>query len=302
MNDPIRARRLALIEDKEPIKYIPEGFGSSWKSSRLVKSKSDTARISYQVCISIICVLHQLILVKFSHDIVPPSTGPLDLSFVVKVDEILPNFEKTPPLPEFNVQGLFLPPKQRNSYDSGSGRYFRFKHGCFDALGPDPVEKKLHVSALALYSAATVFSQAPHTDHLLLVRFDARLEDVSVWNEWTSLTFDYKEKNSSSSYASLIGDQYELSAPIPPEWNNLIPQPYRYQKKIDAEGRIVQPNTKFAGLIGNLPLLVALAAFSAPRDNLDEVLKNHIRGGRWIPHNYNTGRQSLCLLYHQIYR
>ena len=245
---------------------------------------------------------HQLILVKFSYDIGPLSTVPLTLTFVVKVDEIRPN-GKTTSRSLHHPQGAFFPPERGNSYDSGSSHYFRFKHKYFDALGPDPEKHLLHVSDLELYSVATVFCQTS-TDHLLGVQTDARVYDVSHFGGgWRPLSF-YYQITGSSSFASLAysGNQVKLPAPIPPGWNNLVPQPYRYQNKIDADGRIIQPNTKFGGLIGSLPFLVALAAFSAPQDNLDEVLKNHIRGGRWIPHNYNTGRQSLFLIHHQIYR
>ena len=50
-----------------------------------------------------------------------------------------------------------------------------------------------------------------------------------------------------------------------------------------------------AGVVGSLPLLIALAAFSAPREYLTDVLTNSIRPGRWVPHDYPCGRRRLWL-------
>ena len=45
-----------------------------------------------------------------------------------------------------------------------------------------------------------------------------------------------------------------------------------------------------AGLIGKLPLLIAIAAFSAPRAHLIDVLTNCIRPSEWRPHAFPSGR------------
>ena len=158
-------------------------------------------------------------------------------------------------------------------------------------------------SDLVMHSAATVFSQATSTDHLLTVPFDARTKNVSnSIHDWRSLTFDHKRRNSSSSFASLkwSGQNTELPAPVPQRWYQLIPRPYRFFN-IDEEGDPIHPDTAFAGLIGDLPLLIALAAFSAVPNALETVLKNHIRNGRWSSHAYNTGRQVPLLLHHQVH-
>ena len=150
-----------------------------------------------------------------------------------------------------------------------------------------------NIQALEIYGSATVFSQATSTDHLLTVPFDARKKNVASCNyDWRNITFDHKRKDSTSTYASLafVGEREYLPAPVLPGWNQLIPPPYRFPD-LDTEGNSTQSTTIFGGLIGDLPLLIALAAFSSIRDALPDTLLNHTRNGRWLPHAHHIGRQ-----------
>ena len=266
------------------------------------------------------CLLHQLTLAKLSHNtsrqsIIPkPVTSgavsppthhrnsttaahgiPLNLSFVVKVEEIRPNgihHDRSSDHP----QGFFLPPNRRDGYDSGRSILLRFHHGVFNIL------MSAKYSALEKYSATTVFSQASSTDHLLMVPFDARIRDVASYScDWRSLSFYHKMGSSSSTYASLqcLGDQDGLPAPVPLSWNQLIPRPYRFPT-LDFDGKSVLPTTSLAGLGGDLPLLIALIAFSAVPSRLSTVLEHHVSKGTWRSHIYDTGRQFLCLLCQNI--
>ena len=148
---------------------------------------------------------------------------------------------------------------------------------------------------MEFYDAATVFSQARGTDNLLTVPFDARTRNVSeCGHDWKCLGFEYKPAQNGDTYASLafIGEEEGLPANVP-AWGKLIPQPYRYQKTND-KGNPIPSETSCAGLIGKLPLLIALAAFSAQPDGLRNALTtSRSESGRWVPHNFTTGRQSL---------
>ena len=57
-----------------------------------------------------------------------------------------------------------------------------------------------------------------------------------------------------------------------------------------------EPYPYSAGVIGRLPLLLALVAFSAPEKFLDQILQHclqNVQGQRrWIPHKYGDGRKS----------
>ena len=74
-----------------------------------------------------------------------------------------------------------------------------------------------------------------------------------------------------------------LAAPIPRHW---IPEllPDWYDCDFEHETRAQ------AGLIGELPLLFALATFSTPPHS-PEVLLSSIQPGKWISHGLATGRK-----------
>ena len=85
------------------------------------------------------------------------------------------------------------------------------------------------------------------------------------------------------SLVDLQGDEQQLAAPVPQEWiNKLIPCIYKYDERSP-------PTPEFAGLIGDLPLLLALAAFSAPPEQLNSVLTQNIQPGVWLPHTHRHG-------------
>ena len=215
-------------------------------------------------------------LLQSSATIKPPSI-PSNLSFIVKVDEVRPNYQAQPNRCFDNAHGFFLPPNQRTAYRTGLMCSYRYQNGVFRSVGDDVQGQKM-----TLHKAVTVFSQTPDTEHLLTVPFDARTKNVSNFDyDWRGLTFEHKPRNNTSTYASLafIGEEKGLPACVPQSWNRLVPTPYRY-RDTDAEWG---PGTTFAGLI-------ALAAFSALPQALSAVLENNIRGSRWIPHNYSTGR------------
>lgn len=226
-----------------------------------------------------------------------PSAISVEPSFIVKIEEIRPNQVHANRSLD-HPQGFFLPPDRRNGYDTKSGHTFRYayQNNVLQAAPSDAV----NIQALEIYRSATIFSQATSTDHLLMVPFDARTRNVANHtHDWRSISFNHKGRTSTSTYASLafIGEKENLPAPLPPGWNQLIPRPYRFPAS-DGDGNTIQSTTSFGGLIGELPLLIALAAFSSVPNALSATLVNHTRGGRWRPHNHNTGRQyvSTCAL------
>ena len=202
--------------------------------------------------------------------------------FVAKVEEIRPDFQKDDP------HGLFNPPDRRNAYETRSASLFRYKGGVFEEIVQNDSIHKFQLTQI--YDAATIFSQAFDTDHLLTVPFDARTRNVSeTQHDWRCLGFDYQPAPSGGTYALLafIGAEECLPADVP-GWENLIPKPYRYQKTSESS------KTTCAGLIGKLPLLVALAAFSACSDQLIASLTTTISPARkWLSHDWPTGRQYL---------
>ncbi len=133
-----------------------------------------------------------------------------------------------------------------------------------------------------IFGAATIFTQNPDTPHLLVVPFDAQ-ETHAYQNNggWKPLYFHHVRINNTQrtySAVSAVGDRQHIAAPGLPHWMpQLLPKVYDFQTG--------SPKTQ-AGLIGSIPLLIALAAFSAPPHTLAAVLTNCLRPGTWRPHQY----------------
>ena len=142
------------------------------------------------------------------------------------------------------------------------------------------------------YRAATVFTQKPDTDHLLAVDFDAETRDVAEEPRgWKVLTFHHFSVGGTGTYSYLdvLGAEQHLAAPGPDTWMpQLLPEIYNFQG-VTTSGRPLPPTTQSAGLIGSLPLLLALAAFSAPLDSLSAAF-NSVQPGMWQPHQLPLGR------------
>ena len=147
----------------------------------------------------------------------------------------------------------------------------------------------IHTMNLEQYrlKAATVFSQFPDTHHLLAVDFDAEIRSVMESQEgWRVLSFRHIQVPNSDrlySLVDLLGDEQQLAAPVPQEWiNKLIPCIYKYDG-------CSPPTPQSAGIIGDLCLLLSLAAFSAPLVQLNSVLTQNIQPGVWLPHTHRHG-------------
>ena len=137
------------------------------------------------------------------------------------------------------------------------------------------------------HSAATIFTHHPHTPHLFAVPFDARTRSVHHFGRgWQPITFNHNRIGDNSSYYSYISNQgaeSRIAAPGSARWiPQLLPTWY------DCEPR--HATRIQAGLIGELPLLFALAAFSAPPTSQVPFL-NSVARGTWHPHNQPTGRR-----------
>ena len=130
-----------------------------------------------------------------------------------------------------------------------------------------------------VYRAATIFTQYPDIPHLLAVPFDARTRSVQLFKRgWQRITFDYiRDGNGNSntyySYLSSRGAGQEITNPGLPHW---VPNPlltwYTY---VPRHATSIQ-----SGLIGELPLLFAIAALSAAPYS-PQVLLNSMHPGKW---------------------
>lgn len=185
--------------------------------------------------------------------------------------------------------GVWVPPDRPNGLTNGQGPtlLLRWEGGRIIIVPANHPIRGIDLDRYE-YRAATVFTQNPHTPHLLAVPFDARTRSVHQFGRrWQMITFNHNRvANSSNAYYSYIsnnGAEQTIAARGSPNW---IPQllPAWYDCDPRHAARIQ------AGLIGELPLLFALAAFSAPPTSHLSLLTS-IAPGRWIPHGESTGRR-----------
>lgn len=211
-----------------------------------------------------------------------------------------PNFAKQAIRYGKDGNNFWAPPNIKTGYDRDrtKARLFRWKGGRVTEISNDTSS----LGKLTIYGAATVFTQYPDTHHLLAVEFDAETKDVCEHpGGWKVLSFNHRlEPGSQNTFRSSIaefGAHQQLAAPGSSQWvPQLIPKIYDYDPSE------VTSTPRSAGLVGNLPILFALPAFSARPDKLSAVLTNHLQPNTWVHHNDFHGcklhRFPVCGGYH----
>ena len=196
--------------------------------------------------------------------------------------------------PQRDSFGFFRPPSRHNAYKRHDPGLFRWCDGALTGItSNDPGWRH----DLACHSQATIFSQKERTDHLLAVDLDATTVDLPYGNHrWGTLAFEHipvSNHTAKPTYSKITvaGLEDEIAAPGSSDIvNQILPTCYDYTKQLDQQQQEIQPDKVSAGLIGNLPILISLAAFSAPPNRLGQVLERHVRLHQWIPHNLPPGR------------
>ena len=202
-----------------------------------------------------------------------------NISFYVSIDRLEPNYEAQ--TVQYGPHGYWSPPTIKTGYTTKSRSLFRWRGGTMTHVASHDL---VNHPVGEIHDVATVFTQNPDTPHLLVVPFDARRRDILTFpRAWRPLTFRHIPiQNTQHTYSAISanGDQQHIAARGSPRW---MPQllPRVYDKQSQSRSTKIQ-----GGLIGSLPLLIALAAFSAPVSFLQSVLTNCVRPGRWQPHQY----------------
>lgn len=219
---------------------------------------------------------------------VPASSIPPYLSFIFQIESLRPNYQNQPR--RTTSTGAWAPPTLQNAYTTVSRTFWRWQSGRVTAI---PASDATLRATLHRIDVASLFSQDPDTPHLLVVPFDVRTRNVRDYGRgWLPITFDHIRVHSTSGlreyYSSVsdIGDEAHIAAPGQGFWMpQLLPDWYNYRQPSDA-----LPRTHI-GLIGKLPILLALAVFSAPAANLAEAMGS-LQPGTWSPHRhqYPSGR------------
>ena len=196
-------------------------------------------------------------------------------SFVFRIDHVEPNFQ---------AQG-------RQSYDDGGwkpptwavglrtvehGRLYRWQSGvaspisqtdaAYTAIVQNPVGYQ--------YSTATVFTQAPSSQEFLAVNFDARWKNIDPDHRWEKLMFRHVPSPAGQEYyysdlgIGSLRNSHFLATLSNADWQHDL-----FPAAMHCDGNHAFANgRRNAGLIGELPYLLAVIAFSGPRQNLLNIL------------------------------
>ena len=215
---------------------------------------------------------------------------PLDgISFIISIEALQPNYELEPVKTSNN--GFWTPPDVCDAFFRGPITAFRWRNGLLGRIDVAATTGK----AKDYLRCATVFTQMPSTSHVLAVDFDAELTSVKESSEsWKPLSFDHiKDRKSDAVVSSieLFGSEKHIAAPCPPHLRQILPSIYDWQPKLDSAGCQTTKPPIFAGFIGKLPLLIALAAFSALPSSLERTMVQCIRRGVWVPHSQDSGHR-----------
>lgn len=211
------------------------------------------------------------------------------LSFYVRIEPLSPDYSVLGQPIRHSDPGDWLPPNRPNGLreEQGHTLLLRWEGGRINIVPANDPIRGVDLDRY-VYRAATIFTQAPINPHLLAVPFDARTMSVHQYKRgWQRITFIHDRvghsNNAYYSYISGQGAELKLAAPALPHWiPELLPAWY------DCDPR--HATRSQAGIIGELPLLFALAAFSAPPQSL-EMLLSSMQPGKWSSHGLTTGRK-----------
>lgn len=214
---------------------------------------------------------------------------PANLTFLFTIRNLTPNYV---------VQGgqtagqYWMPPTVCNGYNSEAETLYRWVGGRITRVTS---LESARLGSRELFAAATVFTQMPDTPHLLAVPFDAERENVRDHPAgWRPLSFNHVPIHGDTrrTYASIVNLGVEAliaGTGSPHIVGPLLPTVYDYHPPIDSNNRPIPSERDHAGLIGSLPILLALAAFSAPPGLLDLTLTGSVSPGAWNPHSFQGG-------------
>ena len=212
------------------------------------------------------------------------------LSFYVRIEPLSPNYGSNGQPVRHGDGGYWMPPDRPNGLTNGPGptQLLRWEGGRISIVPANNPIRGINLNGY-VYRAATIFTQYSDIPHLLTVPFDARTTRVDIFGPgWLHITFNHIQvENNNSAYYSYIsthGGEQKIAAPGLPNW---IPQLLLPEYNCDPR----HATRIQAGLIGELPLLFALAAFSALPERLGVMLLSSMQPGKWISHGSMPGRK-----------
>ena len=213
---------------------------------------------------------------------------PEILSFCVRIEPLSPDYRYHAQMIRHAEGGFWLPPNRPNGLTNGQGPVllFRWKGGRINMISANDPIQGIDLNRY-MYRTATTFTQYPDTPHLLAVPFNARTRSVyHSGRGWQNIRYIHNRVGNSNAYYSYIsvqGVERAIAAPGSPSWMpELLPSQHDCDRRHATRTQ--------AGLIGELPLLFAIAAFSVPPLRLQTLLSS-MQPGKWCSHGLKTGRK-----------
>ena len=216
-------------------------------------------------------------------------TLPEGTTFLFDVTNIQPTISKC----SVDKKGRWIPPVLWRDFTPPAvipDQIWRWKHG--DITREDNTQK-LHGRPKGnphIHGVATVFARIPNLDEFVAFPHDVRRLDVekAAPNRWMELGFNHTpvtgHQGEYYNYVASIPDQHTFITPTQSSWRHLFTPRYNPETAADRE-------SVNAGLTGELPLILALVAFSCESQHLEEVLKGTRLLGAWNRHEHPHGRE-----------
>ena len=206
-------------------------------------------------------------------------------SFLFRIEPIESIFDRDPP----RLGGIYgwTPPRRHDLYLRHPGQFYRWQDGNVAPIQDDPI---FDSSSSWCYKSASIFT---HGGQFLATPVDVTRPASYEWS-LSLVGFHHIPSRESNtrlySYLDFAGEFDHLAAPDLSynNWTlNLFPN------QLQRPSNQPNPGIISAGVIGCLPLLLSMAAFSGPAQFLQQVLLHSMRNvhgrRRWIQHPYGNG-------------
>ena len=202
----------------------------------------------------------------------------MSFSFLFRIDHVYPNWQGQA-IQQFGDGGWKPPTWAVGLHTTETGRLYRWRSGsaslitmndgAYGAIAQNPQAYQ--------YSAGTVFTQMPSSQKFLAVNFDARWTNIDPEYRWEKLMFNHiPHPNGQNRYYSDLGlsrFQHHLATFSSVPWQyDLFPMAMHCDV-----GDTAASYRQNAGLIGSLPFILAVIAFSAPQEQLATILQTCLR-------------------------
>lgn len=173
-------------------------------------------------------------------------------------------------------RGIWLPPAGKDSVPTSSQLF------CFDGRAVYDVTYAVNPPAGSqVFNTCSIYHDF---STFWAVDYDVTLLAVNEGDnrDWTPIGFDYGD--GTINWVGIGGEHRRLGPQRNQPWARTLLPENHHPRRWSTDGR-------YGGLCGELPLIIALIAFSMEPEYLVHALTNCMREGSWGGHEYPHGRK-----------